>query len=488
MDLILETKHLLSTMGAGTEITTSAYDTAWIARLKPVDESLAVTALTWLRENQLPDGSWGAAQPVYFHDRVICTLSALIALSMYGDANDKKRIANGQRALEKWWAGLQYDLSGETIAFEMLVPTLLEEANRHHLSLKFENGSLDKLRQIRERKLAQASKRLINRYVTLTHSAEMLGEDGFHLLDQESLLEPNGSVGHSPAATAYYLLHHPDSEGANAYLRQAMIGGSVPPVSPIDVFERGWVLWNLALTTLGQDDEIRRLIRPHLDFLESFWHSEHGIGFASSYEAKDADGTSVVQRVLTHYGRSTPIQPVLSYEEEYYFRCFSLEANYSTSANIHVLDSLLHAGIQGQPTQKVLAFLSNVQHPSGFWSDKWHASPYYTTSHAIIALSKIAHPTVEGGIHWMLSTQNKDGAWGFYSPTAEETAYSLSALAVCTMNGYPIPKEAIRRGANWLLQHSAPPYPPLWIGKCLYAPIHVIRATILSALLLAEAI
>lgn len=489
MDLTLEIKHLLLTMGAGTEISASAYDTAWIARLKPVDETLSATALTWLRENQLPDGSWGAVHPVYFHDRVICTLSALIALAMYGDANDRKRIANGRQALEKWWGGLQHDLSGETIAFEMLVPTLLEEAHRTHLSFGLEHGPLDKLRQGRDRKLSQFAKRLINRHVTLTHSSEMLGADGLHLLDQENLLEPNGSVGHSPAATASYLLHQPDREAARAYLHHAMKEGSVPPVTPIDVFERGWVLWNLALTSASQDHEIHKLIGPHLDFLEAFWHPEQGIGFASAYAAKDADGTSVVQRVLTHYGRATSIDPVLYYEEDQYFRCFSLEANYSTSANIHVLDSLLHAGlVDKQATQKVLAFLTNVQHPAGFWSDKWHASPYYTTSHAMIALSRLAHPSVKAGIHWMLSTQNKEGAWGFYLPTAEETAYSLSALAVCKMNGYPIPKKAIQRGATWLLQHVDPPYPPLWIGKCLYTPINVIRATILSALLLAEAI
>jgi halimadienyl-diphosphate synthase len=297
-------------------------------------------------------------------------------------------------------------------------------------------------------------------------------------------------VGHSPAATAYYLLQTGGNAHALTYLNQAMHAGSVPPVTPIDVFERGWVLWNLTLTPEWLEKALFASIQPHLEFLDSFWHPTQGIGFASAYEAKDADGTSVVQSVLSHFGRPKQIETVLFYEEATYFRCFSLEANYSTSANIHVLDALMRAGLDpAHPSvRKVVQFLSKEQHSAGFWRDKWHASPYYTTSHAMIALAPLAHPGIQGAIQWMLSTQNKKGGWGFYLPTAEETAYCVQALIWCYKMGFAVPQEAIQRGATWLRGHRTPPYPPLWIGKCLYAPVNVIRSTILSALMLAESL
>jgi hypothetical protein len=42
----------------------------------------------------------------------------------------------------------------------------------------------------------------------------------------------------------------------------------------------------------------------------------------------------------------------------------------------------------------------------------------------------------------------------------------------------------LRRGAAWLAEHAEPPYPPLWIGKCLYCPVLVVRSAVLSALML----
>ena len=42
------------------------------------------------------------------------------------------------------------------------------------------------------------------------------------------------------------------------------------------------------------------------------------------------------------------------------------------------------------------------------------------------------------------------------------------------------------RGRAWLLAHAQPPYPPLWIGKCLYGPQNVVRSAILNALTLLE--
>src|SRR5689334_8925592 len=65
-----------------------AYDTAWIARLAPqFPERGFDQALTWLRHHQHQDGSWGG-EILHYHDRIISTLSAMIALYTAGRGKD----------------------------------------------------------------------------------------------------------------------------------------------------------------------------------------------------------------------------------------------------------------------------------------------------------------------------------------------------------------------------------------------------------------
>jgi halimadienyl-diphosphate synthase len=65
-----EIQKLLKEIGPG-RMSSTAYDTAWVARLGEVDQDLSNQAMEWLSENQLPDGSWGAKDIFYYHDRVI---------------------------------------------------------------------------------------------------------------------------------------------------------------------------------------------------------------------------------------------------------------------------------------------------------------------------------------------------------------------------------------------------------------------------------
>src|SRR6185436_16281384 len=124
--------QLLAEIGPGKMIPT-AYDTAWVARLGELDEQLSQPALRWLGEHQLTDGSWGAPAPFNYYDRVICTLAAMIALNKRGRrAQDRRRIDRGKWALERLAQrapqGIMNDPHGATIGFELIVPTLLAEA------------------------------------------------------------------------------------------------------------------------------------------------------------------------------------------------------------------------------------------------------------------------------------------------------------------------------------------------------------------------
>jgi len=136
--------------------------------------------------------------------------------------------------------------------------------------------------------------------------------------------------------------------------------------------------------------------------------------------------------------------------------------------------------------QKIFRFLLKTRVSNAYWFDKWHASPYYATTHAVIALANYNNPLAIPAVEWILKTQNEDGSWGMYFPSAEETAYCLQALSIWKRHGgqEKVSDTVLKRGAAWLVEHTEYPYPPMWIGKCLYCPELVVRSAILSALML----
>jgi halimadienyl-diphosphate synthase len=485
-------KELLKVIGQGL-MTNTAYDTAWIARLNEHDSSLSNRALGWICENQLPDGSWGMLEPNYYHDRIVCTLSAMIVLTRRGRrAADRAQIEKGLIALEQITSGatqgLAADPNGATVGFEMIAPTLVREAEQLGIIEQQGDRILGRLGRMRDLKMAKLAGYKINRFITPAFSAEMTGTDNLQLLDVEQLQEKNGSVGNSPAATAHFMLNiRPGDAAALSYLHNIARDGGAPFAAPFDIFERSWVLWNLSLTG-DLDQEMKELIRPHLDYLEHDWNPKGGVSFSDSYTPEDGDDTSIAFEVLSRFGRNVDIKTVLGYEEERYFRCYPLEANSSVSVNIHVLCALRQAGLgKNHPSvQKVVKFLRQMRQQGNFWLDKWHTSPFYATSHAVIALYGIDDNMCTAAVDWILSNQQADGAWGTIHSSAEETAYCIQGLKLWQRYGGKVPIGRIEQAAYWLERNAEPPYAPLWIGKVLYCPEHVVKSAILSALIMAK--
>jgi len=246
VDIENEVHKLLNEIGPG-RMSSTAYDTAWVARLGEMDWEISSQALNWLSENQLPDGSWGAEHPYYYHDRVISTLSSMIALNYLGRrSQDRRQIEKGLLALERITSGatkgLQADPNGATVGFEMIAPTLVAEAERLDLIQQQGERILGRLGRLRAKKMEILAGRKINRFVTPAFSAEMAGLDGKATLDAENLQEPNGSVANSPSATAYFALYiKPNNELARNYLYKVVSGdGGAPDVAPIDISEIAW--------------------------------------------------------------------------------------------------------------------------------------------------------------------------------------------------------------------------------------------------------
>ncbi|MCP5095970.1 MAG: cyclase [Chloroflexi bacterium] len=445
---------------------------------------MAQEALTWLRHNQLADGSWGAITPLYHHDRAICTMAAIIALKENNDPMDLHRIQMGVDALDYHLELISQDQAGETIAFELLMPTLMMELKSMGLMKKQDTAVLNRLSHVRTEKLARVPGGVISKKESMSFSSEMAGKDAKQILDPQNLQEPNGSIGYSPSATAYYLINvDPKNEAALSYLRRHFKNGGLPNVATIDIFEPTWSLWNLSIGEILTQDQIEDY-QYHLDHLEASWDPTIGSHIAFDWSLYGCDDTSMVYHTLHRYGRFVDISGLFHYEKETHFRCFAFEKNPSISANIHVLSALYQAGYPSSHPSvvKIIQFLSDVKSAEGYWIDKWHVSPYYPTSHLIMACAGYSDELIKPAIEWIMNTQRFDGSWGHYVPSAEETAYCLQALTFAKRDGHSIPNDIIQNGFNWLNNHISPPYPPLWIGKCLYSPTNIVISAVLSAL------
>jgi halimadienyl-diphosphate synthase len=494
----MEDFHSLLRIVGTSRLSHTAYDTAWVARLSDIDRDISNQALDWISNNQLPDGSWGVEQPMYYHDRVVCTLSAMVALTYRGRrSKDKQQIEKGLASLEAITSGategLKADHSGATVGFELIVPILVAEAVDLGLIKQQKEGILGELTELRKAKMAKFAGQKISRSITLSHSAEIVGKDGIDLLDIDNLQETNGSVGASPSATAHFALYAKlGDESALNYLRRLMKGGDggSPAFSPMDQFERIWMLWNLSLTGLHKtDNEIKALCAPHLDYLEKRWQPGLGLSFSENFSPHDGDDTSVGFEVLSKFGKKPDLDTLLSYEEKNWFRCYKAERNPSIDANVDFLGAFHQVGYdKSHPSvKKILAFIRSMRRPEGYWLDKWNISPYYTTTRAIILCKGYDDDLCQASVDWMLKEQQANGSWGSYGlQTAEETAYCIQALKIWQMYRGNVSKEPLEKAKLWLSRNCEAPYPLLWIDKSLYSPEILVKSSIISALMLAE--
>lgn len=514
MNIDEQIKQLIRQLGTS-QISSAAYDTAWFAHLIEFDKSMGEGALEWLRENQMPNGCWGAEGVPYNHDRVICTLAAMIALTRWGNDHDKKRVERARLGLDTAIKCLHTDIAGATVGFEMIVPLLLDRAfelgaiqrrsdkylsSAYPLQRYYCNDSLDgqrredvlfdQLQRGKDKKLASLPDGVINRFVTTAFSAEMVGSDGMNLLDVENLQEANGSVGCSPSATAFFALQNfPENTEAMDYLRNVadhnrlIDGGGIPEIAPFDILEIGWSLWNLSLVE-DLDDDLKVLCDPYLDYLVDAWKPGRGVGFSVDYTPKDGDDTCIIYETLSRYGRTVDLDAVLSYEQKNHFRCYDLELNPSIGANIHFLGALREADFERQhpSIKKLISFLYKSRILDTFWVDKYQISPYYATTQMIIAVTGFADELIENAIDWILDTQQDSGAWGYFSPTVEETANCLQALFIWKRYGGKISDDVFKRGLDWLLRNAEHCQESFWVCKCLYKPRLIVRSVILSAL------
>lgn len=464
---------------------TVAYDTAWIARLIPhVNGGTFDSTRDWLRNHQHDDGSWGG-EITHYHDRVVSTLAALLALKTAGQDADEQRIHAGEAYLWRECARIAHD-SHDTIGFPVLAIALVKEAE--NLGLDVPVNLYSNMDQVERKLNLLGPNPSMWRNTSLIFSYEALRIHVPFQLDFD-FSEPNGSVAASPSATVAAMLSSQDFSSASInYLVNNLDGqgdGGSAFVQPFDIFESAWTLNMLRLAGLITPDDSR--IKHILDFLWSRWSDEHGVSFSSFFAVPDLDDTAVTFTMLRWAGYEAAVDVFRHYEEKTHFRCYPGELDLSLSANIRALSALqlvsTHPDYEAW-SEKIVALLRRSELTGYFWFDKWHISPYYLTCTAIWSLVHIADDLLVNRIKWILKTQRKDGGWGYYErTTAEETAYCIQALLLWDRTAERIDPAVIKAGVAYLLRHlNDVEYPEQWLAKSVYTPKNLVEASILGAL------
>jgi hypothetical protein len=489
-------RDLVNLLGTGL-VRPVAYDTAWVARVPAVDDPAQPAfpeTLQWLREHQLNDGSWGTAYPRYAHGNTLSTLAAILALAQWGQMQDCGRIERGVEALWSLAEHLPHERY-ESIGFELLLPTLQDQASAH--GLRIPNGAYQRYAGLSEMKQRLIAKHKGDPFKPRPwwFSFEAVGGltelviQSEAIFPWERLLTPVGSVGLSPAATACLLqlvrLHGADLPQAQQYLgeliRQNNFG--VPHVAPLDGME---LAFGIDFLLKGGIDATDPVLASAVELQASRFDAKDGFGY-STYFIPDADETAIALRNLYLAGYRVNPEPLMRFYNGSHMLTYLDERNTSVSCNIHALNALkLFTGDSAidSAISNILTWLTTQAHPDGpVFDDKWHLSPFYTTSRAVFALEGLNEALARHCIEWILDQQQADGGWGAYdTSTPEETAHVCLALCFWKRCGSYVPQEALTRSAAYLSTCSAEwPRDELWIGKTLYCPTITAAAAIAAA-------
>ncbi|CAF1702691.1 ent-copalyl diphosphate synthase, chloroplastic-like isoform X1 [Brassica napus] len=322
-EAVKRVKSILRNISDG-EITISAYDTAWVALIDAGDKTPAFpSAVKWIVDNQLSDGSWGDAHLFSYHDRLINTLACVVALRSWNlfPHQSQKGITFFQENIEKLE---EENHEHMPIGFEVAFPSLLEIARGINIDVPYDTPVLKDIFAKKELKLTRIPKEIMHKIpTTLLHSLE-----GMRDLDWEKLLKlqcQDGSFLFSPSSTAFAFMHTRDNNCLK-YLRNAVerFNGGVPSVFPVDLFEHIWIVDRLQ--RLGISRYFEEGIKECLDYVHRYW-TDKGICWARCSHVQDIDDTAMAFRLLRLHGYQVSADVFMNFEKEGEFFCFAGQSN-----------------------------------------------------------------------------------------------------------------------------------------------------------------
>ncbi|QFG27274.1 hypothetical protein F7P10_24470 [Actinomadura sp. WMMB 499] len=516
----------------------SVYETGRLVTFAPWLSGHA-ERVEFLLASQRPDGTWGAPDDGYALVPTLSAADALLTVLTREPAAGAEPAGDGTavaRAAGRALGAIDARMCGPAAAgldlpdlpaIELIAPALVARVNATLQALRerpvpglaaWAGRSLDAPAGLDGAKLALVRSLFASGADVpqkLVHALEVAGEAAAGLPRLRP--EPTGTIGASPAATAAWLGGEPGepSNPARWYLETVVAehGGPVPCGFPLTVFERGWVLAWLARAG------VPFAVPPELVLSLTAPLGPLGTPAADGLPA-DADTTSGALYALALLGAPHPPDALHRYELDTHFCTWQGEDGASVTTNAHVLEAFgqyLAARSDGldaataaryaASARKAARWLRGRQNADGSWSDRWHASPFYATACASIALAAFGGPEAAGAVaaarRWTLASQRADGSWGRWQGTAEETAYAVQVLGLTggttggTAGGAAggaadaDVRRAVERGRPHLRRSLAAPAdaddePQMWQDKDLYRPAAIVRAAVIAALSLVE--
>ncbi len=374
--LVGKAKRLLRNIDEG-YISPSAYDTAWVARIPSEEDPsrpMFPECLRWLQVHQIADGSWGAKGIEYYHDRIICTLSSIIALKTWNVS--PRRIKRGEEYISANLENLRNDARA-TVGFEIIFPALLKTARFLGIKLRYDSLIIQEIEMARELKLKMIPVAYIySGQTTLLHSLE--GLEG--LLDYKKILvqqSENGSFLNSPSSTAFMFLKT-KNQAALAYIKGTLkkFKNALPVNYPIDIFARLWVLseiYYLKIEKYLQND-----IDEAVQYLKKYWNNDRGIGWSKFVNIPDLDDTAVAIKIFSKNNVDVNHEVIRKFIDGDRIYCFRGEMESSPSHIAHLLEAIQEVGYNDKEVEeKIFRRLLKFQEEGKLFHDKWHVSPYY---------------------------------------------------------------------------------------------------------------
>nr|AOG18233.1 diterpene synthase [Taiwania cryptomerioides] len=300
--LVRVIKDKFNSMGDG-EISPSAYDTAWLARVPAIDGSHQPhfpQTLKWITDNQLWDGSWGLENGFLVSDRILNTLACVISLTIWNTITSKSQVHRGLDFIRRHAKRMMEEVqaNGMSTVFEMVFHAMLNESK----SLGLDIGA-DDFKQIIERMDANMKTISVERLHLVPSRVLYYLEGVQDVVDWKIILKlqsKDGSFLGSPASTACVFLHTGDNKCLQ-FLTTLLskFQDHAPCMYPVDICERLRAVDNVE--RLGIDRYFQTEIKQALDYVFRYW-TERGVGFGRESLVPDIDCTATALRLLRLHG------------------------------------------------------------------------------------------------------------------------------------------------------------------------------------------
>ncbi|KAL3683263.1 hypothetical protein R1sor_001285 [Riccia sorocarpa] len=309
------------------EVSVSAYDTAFVARISSehdVKKPQFPKSLEWIVANQHPDGSWGDTLKDWIYDRMNQTLACVVALKFWNYCDDC--VQKGVEYINLNAHKLESeDMNRMPIGFEVAFTAMLSEAKSLGLRLPYDIPFLHLLQKTRNRKLERVPLELLHSQpTTMLHNLE--GIQSLNI-DWQGLLKfqaDDGSICCSPSSTAVVYMHTRNPKCLSFLIRVLeKFENAVPTVYPLDIFHNLWVVDTLERLGIARyfSEEIDRVLAT----VYKHWSDEQGICWARVLkDVPDLDDSSMAFRLLRQHGYKVSADAFEAFYKDNAFACFAV--------------------------------------------------------------------------------------------------------------------------------------------------------------------